>query len=96
MNEFIASDEIISATHLQLQITLHMNMFISSNEQALCWRETFLALETNAFGARDEWVELEMNTLRDRYSHSNLPLKRSYPIEEIQRYVNAQQRLRLH
>ena len=45
-----------------------------------------MALETNAF-------ELEMNNLGNYYSHSYLPLKRALSLEEIQRYVAAQQRL---
>ena len=35
-NEFIASDEIVSATHVQIQITLQRNKFIASDESAFC------------------------------------------------------------
>ena len=64
-------------------------MFCADDEQFWRWRETLLELEMNAF-------ELEMNTLGDCYSHSNLPLNGCYHVEEIQRYVDAQQRLQLH
>ena len=54
-NAFVASDEIVFATHLQTRITLQTNIFIASDERALYWGRTLLALETNAF-------ELEMNS----------------------------------
>ena len=31
-------------------------MFIASDERFLCWRQTVLALETNAFRARDDHI----------------------------------------
>ena len=51
---FIASDEIVSATHFQVQIILQTNMFITSDERVLCWGRTLLVLETNMFHAGDE------------------------------------------
>ena len=61
MNEFIASNEIVSAIYLQIQITLQTNMFIASDKCALYWgqhfrrwRQTPLALETNVFHTGDE------------------------------------------
>ena len=55
-NAFIASDEIVFATTLQIRITLQTNMFIASDERVLCYGRTLLALEMNA-------IELEMNFL---------------------------------
>ena len=45
---------IVFATYLQIRITLQTNMFIASDERILCWGQTLVVLETNAF-------ELEMN-----------------------------------
>ena len=39
---------------LKYNITLKTNMFIASDEGVLCWRQTLLALETNAFHAGDQ------------------------------------------
>ena len=71
------------------RLSLATNTFYAGDEHFQHWRWTLLALETNAF-------ELEMNSLDDCYSHSYLPLNRRYHIEEIQRYVDAQQRHGLH
>ena len=47
MNTFIANNKIVSATHLQIRITLQTNMFIAGDG-------TLLVLEMNAFHAGDE------------------------------------------
>ena len=54
MNTFIAGDKIVSATHLQIRITLQMNMFIASDKCTLCGGRTLLVLETNAVCAGDK------------------------------------------
>ena len=56
-NAFIASDEIVFATHLQIRITLLTNMFIASDKRVLCWGRALLTLEVNAFRAEDERIE---------------------------------------
>ena len=53
-NKFIASDELVPATHLQKVITLQTKMFIASYKCALCWGQTLLVLEMNAFHAGNE------------------------------------------
>ena len=72
MNEFIASDEIVSAIYLQIQITLQTNMFIASDEYVFCtgdntlgsgdkhlwhWKRMCFTLEMNT-------IALEMNVLK--------------------------------
>ena len=52
-NSFIASDEIVFATHLQIPITLQTNMFIASNERVLSWGRT-LGTEDERIRAGDE------------------------------------------
>ena len=64
MNTFIASDEIAFATHLQIRIRLQTSMFVASNQHILCWGRTLLALETNAFGARDERIQARNEQFR--------------------------------
>ena len=54
MNRRITSNKIVSATHLQVRITLQINMFFASNKCVLYWRRALLALERNAFYAGDE------------------------------------------
>ena len=56
MNVFIASDEIVFATHLQIRIRLQTSMFIAGDEHVSCWGRTLLVLEMNAFGTRDERI----------------------------------------
>ena len=53
-NMLIASNEIVSATQLQIQITLQTNMFVTSAEHILCWGRTLLALEMIMFRTGDE------------------------------------------
>ena len=46
---------IVSATHLQIQITLLMNRFIASDERVLCLGRALLTLEENLFSAGDKY-----------------------------------------
>ena len=74
MNAFVASDEIVSATHLQIRITLPTNMFIVSDERILCWRRTLLMLEANAFHAGDEHFSAgheRIEPARSSFSHTH-------------------------
>ena len=55
--------------------TLQMNAFITSNEHVLCWRRTILAMEMNAFCARDKHFSagdkhVENPCLNFSYTHS--------------------------
>ena len=59
MNLFIASDEIVSATHLQIRIVLQTNMFITRDDRVLCWGQTLFVLKINT-------LALEMNELKIR------------------------------
>ena len=74
MNTFIASDEIVSAIHLQIRITLQANMFIASDERVLFWGRTLLVLEMNGSHAGDErlsvWDECVEKT-RLSFSHTD-------------------------
>ena len=54
MNAFIASDEIGSATHLQIRIKLATNVFIAGDKRVLCWGLALLTLEANSFCAGHE------------------------------------------
>ena len=54
MNVFIASDEIVFGTYLQIRITLQTNMFIAGAECVFCWGRTLLVLETSMFCTGDE------------------------------------------
>ena len=53
-NAFIASDEIVSDTHIQIRITLLTNTFIASDKRVLCRGRALLYLEANVFRAADE------------------------------------------
>ena len=66
MNVFIASDEMVSATHLQIRITLPTNVFVASDECVLCWGRALLTLEANVFCVGDEQLVLETNILKTR------------------------------
>ena len=46
-NVFIASDKIVSATHLKIRIALPMNRFIASDECVFCLGRVVLTLEAN-------------------------------------------------
>ena len=77
MNTFIASDEIVSATHLQIRITLPMNRFIASDEHVLCWGRVLLTLEANAFRAGDEYFSAgdeRIEKARSSFSHTHTQL----------------------
>ena len=72
MNAFVASDETVSATHLQIRITLQTNRFIAGNQH-------FLALEMNAFhagdehfSAGDERVENACSSFSHTHTHTQL------------------------
>ena len=73
MNPFIASDKIVSVTHLQIWITLYTNTFIASNECVLCWGRTLLALEMNVFHAGNEHFSTgdeRVENVRLSFSHN--------------------------
>ena len=65
----IACDKIVTATHLQIQITLQTKMFIGSNEHVLCWGQTLLALQTNAFRTGDEQCSTGHERIENECSH---------------------------
>ena len=49
-NMFIANNEVVSATHLQLGITPLMNRVIASDELVLCFGRAVLALKDSGVG----------------------------------------------
>ena len=67
----------VSATHLQIRITLQTNMFIVNNERVLCWGRTPLVLEMDTFHAGDEHFSTgdeHVENTRLRFNH-----KHTYP-----------------
>ena len=81
-NAFIASDETVSATHLQIRITLPTNMFIASDERVLCWGRALLTLEANPFHTGDEHFSAgdERNeNARSSFSHMHTASYRRLP-----------------
>ena len=80
MNVFITSNDIVSATHLQIRITLPTNMFIASDERVLCWGRALLTLEANAFCAGDEHFsagDQHIENTRSSFSHTHTQLATS-------------------
>ena len=56
MNAFIfGADEIVSATHLQIRITVQMNIIFASDERVLCCGQTLVVLQMNALHAGDKY-----------------------------------------
>ena len=78
MYTFIASDEIVVATHIQIRITLQMNMFIASDKGVLYWGQTLLALQTKALCAGDEQVENVRLSFSHRHTQLPAPSKQTY------------------
>ena len=77
MNAFVISDEIVSATQLQIRITLPTHMFIASDECILGWGRTLLTLEANVFHAGDEHFSAGLEPTepaRSSFSHTHTQL----------------------
>ena len=62
-NALIASDEIVYATHLQIQChTADEHVYRCSYKHVLCWRWTLSALEINTFRAAHKHVRTHVQT----------------------------------
>ena len=95
-NAFIASDEIVSATHLRIRFHIadecvlcwrRTNPFGAGDERVLRWRQTNLfAPEMNAFHAGDGtlycWNERVENT-HSNFSYTNTRLATSYSKQNL-------------
>ena len=85
---FIASDETVFATHLQIRITLQTSMFIASDERVRVGDEHF--------NDGDERVENARSSVSDTHTASYQRIPNRIYVEMIaisQLYVDTQQRL---
>ena len=70
---FIASDEIVSAIHLQIRIALQTNMLNATDKHVLCWDEHFgTGDELSAVDERVEIVQLSFSH-KHTASYQQLP-----------------------